>query len=265
MKTYEFFLSAFGEQHSFQTFSDKGKNKKIIKQLHGTIDKHIEELTKLNRQGAGVYFTVNETNLQGRTTKHITKVRAVFCDFDGTPLPEKFNVTPHLIVNTSKNKYHVYWLVSDMPKDSFRLYQQALASKFGSDPVIVDLPRIMRVAGFFHMKRQPYPVKIIHEEISSPYKMTDIRDGLELQRPQKKIFKYEPTQNKKFTGTVSGVGQGDRHAKLVKMLIAMRLRGEDIDYARNEALDFGRKCSPPEDPDEILFQLHDIWGRYGAS
>ena len=51
------------------------------------------------------------------------------------------------------------------------------------------------------MKRQPYPVKIIHEEISSPYKMTDIKDGLELQRPQKKIFKYVPTQNKKFTGT----------------------------------------------------------------
>ena len=45
----------------------------------------------------------------------------------------------------------------------------------------------------------------------------------------------------------------------------MRLRGEDIDYARNEALTFGSKCNPPEDPDEILFQLHDIWGRYGAA
>ncbi len=265
MTTYKTFLSAFGDQHSFQTFCDKGKNKRLIKQLHGTIEEHFHELAKLNQQGAGVYFTVNETNLQGRTTKHITKVRAVFCDFDGTPLPEKFNVTPHLIVNTSKNKYHVYWLVSDMPLESFTLYQQALASKYGSDRAVKDLPRIMRVAGMWHNKKKPYPVKIIHEEISSPYKMTDIRDGLELQRPQKKIFKYVPTQNKKFTGTVSGVGQGDRHAKLVKMLIAMRLRGEDIDYARNEALTFGSKCNPPEDPDEILFQLHDIWGRYGAA
>ncbi len=161
MTTYKTFLSAFGDQHSFQTFCDKGKNKRLIKQLHGTIEEHFHQLAKLNQQGAGVYFTVNQTNLQGRTTKHITKVRAVFCDFDGTPLPEKFNVTPHLIVNTSKNKYHVYWLVSDMPKESFRLYQQALASKFGSDPVIVDLPRIMRVAGFFHMKIQPQTTSLL--------------------------------------------------------------------------------------------------------
>ena len=34
---YKDFLDAFGEYHSFQTFCDKGKNKKIIKQLHGTI------------------------------------------------------------------------------------------------------------------------------------------------------------------------------------------------------------------------------------
>ncbi len=265
MKTYDTFLSAFGKQHSFQTFCDKGKNKKLIKQLHGTIDQHIKELSKLNQQGAGVYFTVNETNLEGRTTKHITKVRAVFCDFDGTPLPKKFNVNPHLIVNTSPNKYHTYWLVSDMPKESFRLYQQALANKFGSDPVIVDLPRIMRVAGFWHNKKNPYPVKLIHTEFSSEYKMQELKEGLGLQRPQKKIFKYVPTQNKKFTGTVNGTGQGERHARLVKMLVAMRLRGETMEYATQEAITFNNKCTPPEEQGEILFQVKDIWKRYGTA
>ena len=100
---YKDFLYPFGEHHSFQTFCDKGKNKRLIKQLHGTIDQHIDELTELNKKGAGVYFTVNQTNLEGRTTKHITKIRAVFCDFDGTPMPNNFDVLPpHLCCGLPK-------------------------------------------------------------------------------------------------------------------------------------------------------------------
>jgi hypothetical protein len=40
----------------------------------------------LNREGAGVFVTVNETDLKGRTAKNITSVRAVFVDLDGAPL-----------------------------------------------------------------------------------------------------------------------------------------------------------------------------------
>ena len=152
-----------------------------------------------------------------------------------------------------------------MPKESFRLYQQALANKFGSDPVIVDLPRIMRVAGFWHNKKNPYPVKLIHTEFSSEYKMQELKEGLGLQRPQKKIFKYIPMKNKKFTGTVNGTGQGERHARLVKMLVAMRLRGETMEYATQEAITFNNKCTPPEEQGEILFLVKDIWNRYGTA
>ena len=263
---YKDFLYPFGEEHSFQTFCDKGKNKRIIKQLHGTIDQHIDELTELNKKGAGVYFTVNQTNLEGRTTKHITKVRAVFCDFDGTPMPDKFDVPPHFIINTSPNKYHVYWLVDDMPKETFTLYQQALASKFGSDRAVKDLPRIMRVAGFWHNKKKPYPVKIVKQNITTPYTMKDIRDGLGLQRPKKKIIKYNPTnytRNKDFQ--VRGVGLGGRHEYLVKMLVAMRMRGKSYEYAKDQVLTFANKCNPPESYSEVMFQLNDIWNRYGTS
>ena len=48
-----------------------------------------------------------------------------------------------------------------MPLESFELYQEALATKFNSDPKVKDLPRVMRVAGFYHHKKNPYPVKII--------------------------------------------------------------------------------------------------------
>ena len=112
---YYKFLSYFGEKHTFQTFDDKGQNKKLIKQLHGTIKEHFHELADLNKKGGGVFFTVNETDLLGRSTAHIKKIRAVFIDLDGTPLPTKWELQHHLIINTSPSKYHCYWLVKDMP------------------------------------------------------------------------------------------------------------------------------------------------------
>ena len=67
----------------------------------------------------------------------------------------------------------------------------------------------------------------------------------------------------KYTGTLRyGSKEGDRHGQLVKMLIAIRLRGEDYDYLKNEALTFARLCDPPEDEVEVMFQVNDIYNRY---
>ena len=67
----------------------------------------------------------------------------------------------------------------------------------------------------------------------------------------------------KYTGTLRyGSSEGDRHAQLVKILIAIRLRGEDYNYLKREALEFARNCKPPEDEGEVMFQVNDIWNRY---
>ena len=221
-------------------------------------------LTKLNQKGAGIYFTVNETNLKGRTTEHIKRVRAVFIDLDGYPLPKKFELQPHMIVETSPKKYHCYWLTDDIPLASFTLFQQALSFKFNADSKVKDLPRVMRVAGFYHNKRKPYPVKIISMIDEQPYTREQIRDTLKLKRPENKVSNYEIPQYKgKYSGTLRyGMKEGDRHGTLVKMLIAIRKRGESYEYAKLEAETFGKLCTPPENPKEIMFQLNDIWKRY---
>jgi putative DNA primase/helicase len=177
MSHYHSFMQYFGEKHSFQTFDDKGKNKALIKQVHGTLQEHFKTLAELNLKGAGVFFTVNETDLKGRTTEHIKKVRALFIDLDGSPLPDfkPLGLMPHLIVNTSKGKYHCYWLVKDCPLESFSLYQQALATRFNSDPKVKDLPRVMRVAGFYHNKSKSYPVKVSTMNGDEPYSVEDIK------------------------------------------------------------------------------------------
>lgn len=55
-KQYARFLDSFGTHHSFQTFGDKGLNKMLIKQFHGTIEQHLDQLWALNERGAGVFL-----------------------------------------------------------------------------------------------------------------------------------------------------------------------------------------------------------------
>lgn len=49
-----------------------------------------ERLEKANLAGAGVFFTVNETDFKGRETTNIRRERAVWADFDNG-LPDKIS------------------------------------------------------------------------------------------------------------------------------------------------------------------------------
>ena len=263
---YHTFIRYFGQEHSFQTFCDKGKNKALIKQVHGTLEEHFKTLAQLNLKGAGVFFTVNETDLKGRTTEHIKKVRALFIDLDGSPLPnfKELKLFPNIIVKSSEGKYHCYWLVKDCPLESFSLYQQALATRFNSDPKVKDLPRVMRVAGFYHNKQWSQPVRVEQMFGDDPCSIQDLKKYYDLKKPEVKQFDYSPSLYKgQYTGTLRyGTDEGDRHGQLVKILIAIRMRGESYEYLKNEGLECGKNCKPQEDPKEIMFQVNDIWKRY---
>jgi len=63
---------------------------------------------------------------------------------------------PAFAVQSSANKAHVYWPVhryNDATR--FTTIQRKLITYFNSDPVIHDLPRVMRVPGFYHQKGAP--------------------------------------------------------------------------------------------------------------
>src|SRR5262245_34977334 len=70
---------------TFQTFDDNKdrKDKSVARVLHGTLAEHWGTLVKLNEQGAGIFVTINRTDLKGRTAENITGIRAVFVDLDG--------------------------------------------------------------------------------------------------------------------------------------------------------------------------------------
>lgn len=170
-------LLAEGEPVTFQTFDDtKQKRSNLARILHGTLAGHSDELLRLNSAGAGVFVTVNETNLRGREAADIVRVRALFADLDGVPLEPVMacELVPHIIVESSPGKWHAYWLVHGLDLELFTAIQKSIINKFNSDIKVHDLPRVMRLPGFFHKKDAPFMTRIVQENAVLPYSAEQI-------------------------------------------------------------------------------------------
>lgn len=156
-------LDQLGSSFTFQTFDDKkSKRPGLVSMLHGTFAEHKDELTRLNKLGAGIFYTVNETDLQGRQEGNVKRVRALFVDIDTPDINRQFDfyLPPSAVIESSPGKHQCYWFLSDeLPLADFRRIQKALAELLGGDPKIIDLPRVLRVPGFYHNKNEPFLVR----------------------------------------------------------------------------------------------------------
>lgn len=181
------FLAVLAGQEpvTFQTFSDREELKvkrpgkkdydPNAKVGHGTLERNEDAapLEHLNARGAGVYVMVNEGNGKGRTAKNVTRVRALFIDTDGAPFPAHLPLKSHLIVQSSPGNWHLYWLVTGLELSGFGTLQQALAEHYGTDPSVKDLPRVMRLPGFYHRKAEPVMVQLLEAHHHAPYTPAD--------------------------------------------------------------------------------------------
>jgi hypothetical protein len=159
------------DEFVFQTFDDSQtrRNRALARTLHGTLDQHWSTLEWLSRQGAGIFVCINKINPTGRRTKeNVIALRAYFADFDRlNPATIKsnlrsFRLMPHVTVKSSPGKWHVYWFIDGAPLEEFTSTQERLAAVLGSDPIVKDLPRVMRLPGFLHQKDgcAPFIVRI---------------------------------------------------------------------------------------------------------
>ena len=276
MNNAELFLYILGgKHHTFQTFNDKkgSKFRYLNKQLHGTFEDVRSKLYKWNKLDTGVYVTINKTDRKGRKTENIIKVRALFADLDGSPLTPilKAKPEPHMIIESSKGKYHAYWLVDDCPLDKFSMYQKAIAKKFDSDPKVCDLPRVMRLPGFNHCKGKPYPTTIKYHNHRSPYFLKEIKDGLglELEQYNAPAVKSKSSARKTNIKTVNNnhatntkFSAGRRNDDLFKVACAMQGRGESYEDIKLELLSLNQNCKPPLSRTEALEIVDNVWGRY---
>ena len=153
------FLESFPGVKTFQLFDDsEKKDRKKARLFHCTDElpmPWILRLENLNEQKIGIFLCINETNGNGRTIQDIVKIRAFFVDLDGSPLEPVIEYTPSMTVESSPGKFHAYWFTDDTPLESFTTFQESLAELFKGDKAVKDLPRVMRIPGFFHMKGAP--------------------------------------------------------------------------------------------------------------
>jgi len=161
------FLCALGQgqdRFTFQTIDDNaGRHEKSLARiLHGTLAQHIGELTRLQRRGAGVFVTVNQTDFQGRAAANITRVRAVWHECDEGAENLHFHCLPSIEVESSPGKRHSYWLGRDLSRDDHGGMMRAMV-QLGSDPAAADLSRVLRLPGTWHQKdpANPHRVKLL--------------------------------------------------------------------------------------------------------
>lgn len=241
-------LDPEAEFFTLQTFDDGPAKRHALARVIPKADPSngaLERLARLNAQGAGVFVAVNETDGTGRQAHNITRVRSVFVDLDGAPLQPVLDagLEPHIVVESSPGKWHCYWHVEDCPLDQFGVVQRALAQRFGGDPSVHDLPRVLRVPGFMHNKGDPYLSHVLDGAGFSgrPYQLQEIisKLGLDLEATAQAPARPAPNAEGKIT-------PGQRRDHLFRMGRRMAKGGSSREAvaaalaAENEA-----RCDPP--------------------
>ena len=243
-------LDETAEKWTFQTFDDARirKDPDLSRILHGSLDDHLPTLTKLNQRGAGVFVTINETDGHGRKTSNIVRVRAVWQedDGDGKPIP----LEPHVVVESSPGKHHRYLFVDGLHLDEHTAVQETLVAQFGSDPNAKDLPRVLRLPGFYHRKGVPYMVRIVEESHHQPYTREAILTAFS-------PVKRKPTPQSEAVG--SEIPEGNRNAHLTSLAGTMRRRGmSEASIAAALHTENRLRCRPLLNEAEVQKIVHSI-------
>jgi hypothetical protein len=123
-------------------------------------------LEKLNDRGYGVYLVVNKG---GNEDADITEFTSLFfeCDYmskdEQWKRLERLPIEPSAVIDT-RHSLHIYYYLdqTDLAGEDWRKYQQRLIQLMDSDRSIHNESRLMRLAGFNHMKggAEPYPVTV---------------------------------------------------------------------------------------------------------
>jgi hypothetical protein len=281
LSTAQRFLRALdpSEIFSFQTFDDDDKRKRpaLARVLHGTLDDHAATLSALNQQGAGVFVMVNQGDFKGRAAVNVQKVRALFVDLDGAPLEPvlQCGMPPHIVSDTSAGRWHAYWLVSDCALQDFTPLQQALAAKFSGDPSVKDLPRVMRLPGFYHCKGEPTLATVRSIEPMPPYTLAQLTHGLAL-TPAPQLRNGPAFASAVQSVNANALGgiriaanpeeicpEGDRNNRMASLAGRWIVEGKTFDELITLASDWNQRwCSPALADAEVGAVCRSIWQKH---
>jgi hypothetical protein len=247
---FKLFFSSLGKtEENCEWRAIKGKN---VCRITGKPDEKFDELYKLNQSGFNIFVTINDTDGKDIKGANVREVRALFADFDGTPLANlnRIPLEPSFTVNTSPNKHHAYWLVDDCPLEKFTIMQKQLAHILESDPAVCDLGRIMRVPGFYHLKSDPYLVTIATEDEVKHYSYEDFSNSL----PNSCNM---PKGTSKYSLSI-GCEEGSRNTTLTKLAGKLIYDCLPDTEAITRLKKWNSRNNPPLDNDEVISTYYRI-------
>jgi len=146
----------------WRAIHDKDKATPAIPR-RGSVSQLWQELTAWNNAGYGIFAVISETDGNGRKLENITRIRAHFIDLDSLNAVQNLQrasswyPAPSFAVQSSANKFHVYWPVAPyLNIDGFQTIQRKLVQYFESDAKVIDAAHVMRAPGFYHLKGEPF-------------------------------------------------------------------------------------------------------------
>lgn len=177
------FVNNYPSDFCIETHDDN-KETRDPKLNHRFSDINIEELTKLNQQGSGIFFSVNPMIQGKRDQASVTKIVTWVCEIDDMSKEEQRKlvkqspIKPSCIVE-SKNSLHLYFFASNGTKENRVKIGSLLQSFFHGDPkVCKDYGWLLRLPGFYHMKdsSDPFLVKLSYIDKNLQYTEQDMID-----------------------------------------------------------------------------------------
>lgn len=248
----ERFLSALAPngELTFQTFDDtKPGRKELSRILQGSYWHNAAKLDELNAKGAGCFVMVNRGDCKGRKAANVQAVRALFLDLDGSPLGPVLDapIRPPIVCETSPGKFHAYWPIAGMPIADFKRAQKALAATYRGDTKVCDLPRVMRLPGYLHMKGEPFRSRLLHCDPVKPWNWPDFAQAMGLP------YAETDTDARQYA-------EGERNTSLYRFACGLRRRGiEQSEALRRVNVANARRCTTPLDTAEVEAVVSSAW------
>lgn len=237
---------------TFQTFADNKERALKAQVLHGQYRDHASKLRAANDKGAGVFVMVNAGDGKGRTKANVKGVRALFVDLDGSPLEPvtEAALKPHITVETSSDRFHAYWLVDGVGLGEFTPLQRTLADRFNGDPSVSDLPRVMRVPGFFHKKETPFLTRLLTVNDAKHYQRGEFLEAMGIHPAALGETQRKPRR----------IPEGSRNDELMRLAGSFRTQGLDHEAVlRRIRRVNAERCEPPLDDSEVKGIVENVF------
>ncbi len=158
----------------FQTFDDSPEKKpRLARTFIGTLRDHGSALSRLNRDGACVAVAINALRGRRRLLEAVVAVRALFIDCDG-PRARRLALPTSITVESRAGRHYYWLLLEPAAPDTFADAQRQLAAFYGTDGMVCDATRVMRLPGFDHCKSGRFRVGLVRADAALRYPLRDI-------------------------------------------------------------------------------------------